>query len=223
MVGASSNTARPSYFVATYLLSSSTDFDVYFVNPREREILGRPVYPSLADLPVTPDLVDVFRRPEDLPEVAQEAIAVGAKVFWAQLGLWSDEAAALAYGAGLDVVMNRCLKIEHARFHGGLHLAGFDTGVISCSTPTVAERRVRPWRSLLLLRHAKSAWPDGVADLERPLARRGERAAELVGRFLAGHGLVPDRVVSSPARRAAETAERVLAASTGLRRRPSRW
>ena len=72
-----------------------------------------------------------------------------------------------------------------------------------------------PGRSLLLLRHAKSAWPDGVADLERPLARRGERAAELVGRFLAAHGLVPDRVISSPARRAAETAERVLAALDG--------
>jgi predicted CoA-binding protein len=131
MVGASSNKARPSYFVATYLLSSSADYDVYFVNPRETEILGRPVYPSLADLPVTPDLVDVFRRTEDLPAVAAEAVDVGARVFWAQLGLWSDEAAALAVAAGLDVVMNRCLKIEHARFHGGLHLAGFDTGVIS--------------------------------------------------------------------------------------------
>jgi predicted CoA-binding protein len=131
MVGASSNPARPSYFVATYLLSSSTNFDVYLVNPREQEILGRPVYPSLGELPVTPDLVDVFRRPEDLPEVAQEAIDVGAKAFWCQLGLWSEGAAALAHDAGLDVVMNRCLKIEHARFHGGLHLAGFDTGVIS--------------------------------------------------------------------------------------------
>lgn len=131
MVGASSNPARPSYFVATYLLSSSADFDVYFVNPREQEILGQPVYPSLADLPVVPDLVDVFRRGEDLPGVAQEAIDVGAKTFWAQLGLSSDEAAEMAQTAGLDVVMNRCLKIEHARFHGGLHLAGFDTGVIS--------------------------------------------------------------------------------------------
>jgi predicted CoA-binding protein len=131
VVGASSNRARPSFFVATYLLSSSTDFDVYFVNPRESEILGQPVYASLADLPVVPDLVDVFRRSEDLPAIAQEAIDVGAKVFWAQLGLWSDEAAALASAAGLDVVMNRCVKIEHARFHGGLHLAGFDTGVIS--------------------------------------------------------------------------------------------
>jgi phosphohistidine phosphatase len=82
----------------------------------------------------------------------------------------------------------------------------------------MAERDPQPdrqSRSLLLLRHAKSAWPDGVPDRERPLARRGERAAELVGRFLAGHGLVPDRIISSPARRAAETAERVLAALDG--------
>jgi len=131
MVGASSNPARPSYFVATYLLSSSSDYEVYFVNPREQEILGQPVYASLAELPVVPDLVDVFRRAEDLPAVAEEAIAVGAKTFWGQLGLMSIEAAELATGAGLDVVMDRCLKIEHARFHGGLHLAGFDTGVLS--------------------------------------------------------------------------------------------
>ena len=131
MVGASSNPARPSYFVATYLLSSSADFDVYFVNPREEEILGQPVHPSLADLPVVPDLVDVFRRREDLPAVAREAIDIGAGVLWCQLGLRNDEAADLAHEAGLDVVLDRCLKIEHARFHGGLHLAGFDTGVIS--------------------------------------------------------------------------------------------
>ena len=131
IVGASSKPSRPSYFVATYLLSSSTDYDVWFVNPVEREILGKPVYASLTDLPVVPDLVDVFRRSEDLPAVALEAIAVGARVFWGQLGLHSDEAARIAHDAGLDVVMDRCLKIEHARFHGGLHLAGFDTGVIS--------------------------------------------------------------------------------------------
>jgi len=131
MVGASSNRARPSYFVATYLLSSSAPFTVWFVNPRETEILGHPVYPSLADLPAAPDLVDVFRRNDDLPAVAQDAVDVGARVFWAQLGLWNDEAARLAHRAGLDVVMNRCLKIEHARFAGGLHLAGFNTGVIS--------------------------------------------------------------------------------------------
>jgi hypothetical protein len=131
MVGASSNPARPSYFVATYLLSSSCDYEVWFVNPRESEILGRKVYPSLRELPAVPDLVDVFRRPADLPEVAREAVAVGARTFWVQLGLWSAPAAEIARAGGLAVVMDRCLKIEHARFAGGLHLAGFDTGVIS--------------------------------------------------------------------------------------------
>ena len=133
VVGASANPARASYFVLTYLLSSSTDYDVYPVNPRAAgaEILGRPVYASLADLPVVPDIVDVFRRSEDLPAAADEAVAAGAPVFWAQLGLWSAEAARRCTDAGLEVVMDRCLKIEHARFGGGLHLAGFDTGVIS--------------------------------------------------------------------------------------------
>ena len=108
---------------------------MWFVNPREQTILGQPVFASLAALPEPPDLVDVFRRREELPAVAAEAAAVGAGVFWAQLGLWSDEAAAIAHRAGLSVVMNRCLKIEHARFAGGLHLAGFDTGVISSRRP----------------------------------------------------------------------------------------
>ncbi len=130
VVGASGDRARASNFVVTYLLSS-VDFDTYLVNPREREILGRAVYPSLEALPVVPDIVDVFRRSEGLPDVAAEAIAAGAAVFWGQLGLWSPEAAKLCVAAGLDVVMNRCLKIEHARFSGGLALAGFDTGVIS--------------------------------------------------------------------------------------------
>jgi predicted CoA-binding protein len=135
IVGASSNPARASHFVATYLLSSSTDFVVWFVNPRETSILGHPVYPKLADLPEAPDLVDAFRRVADLPGVAADAVAVGARTFWAQLGLWSDEAAEIAHRAGLSVVMNRCVKIEHARFAGGLHLAGFDTGVISSKRP----------------------------------------------------------------------------------------
>ena len=130
IVGASANPARASYFVASYLLSSSS-YDVYFVNPRATEILGHPVYPSLADLPVVPDLVDVFRRHDDLPSVLEETVAVGAQTLWLQLGLWHEDVARGAESAGLDVVMNRCLKIEHARFHGGLHLAGFDTGVIS--------------------------------------------------------------------------------------------
>lgn len=130
IVGASDNPSRASYFVATYLLSSSP-FDVYLVNPRASTILGQPVYPSLADLPVVPDLVDAFRRHDDLPTVLDETLAVGAKALWLQLGSWHEDVARRAQAAGLDVVMDRCLKIEHARFHGGLHLAGFDTGVIS--------------------------------------------------------------------------------------------
>ncbi len=131
MVGASPNPSRASNFVATYLLAS-TDYDVYLVNPNADEILGRPVFRSLADLPVVPDLVDVFRRRQDLPTVLDDVLAVGGvRVFWTQFGLFDEAVALRGEAAGLDVVMDRCLKVEHARFHGGLHLAGFDTGVIS--------------------------------------------------------------------------------------------
>lgn len=130
IVGASNNPSRASYFVTTYLLSSSP-YDLYLVNPRETEILGQPVYPSLDALPVVPDLVDVFRRHDDLPGVLDETLAVGAPALWLQLGSWHEEVARRGEAAGLTVVMDRCVKIEHARFHGGLHLAGFDTGVIS--------------------------------------------------------------------------------------------
>jgi uncharacterized protein len=146
MVGASPNPARASNFVATYLLSS-TDYEVWFMNPnaaaKNQTILGRPVYPSLADLPGVPDLVDTFRRSEDLPGVLDEVLALrrgstppapsppGVTTWWLQFGLWDEDLAARAEAAGLTVVMDRCLKVEHARFAGGLHLAGFDTGVIS--------------------------------------------------------------------------------------------
>ena len=130
IVGASNNPSRASYIVGTYLLSSS-DFTVWFVNPRETTVLGHPAYASLADLPAPPDIVDVFRKPSDLPEVLDESIEAGAKTFWLQLGIEDADVAQRAHDAGLNVVMNRCLKIEHARFHGGLHLAGFNTGVIS--------------------------------------------------------------------------------------------
>ena len=130
IVGASDNPARASYFVATYLLSSSP-YEVWFVNPRATTILGRPVHPSLDALPGVPDLVDVFRRHDDLPQVLDETLAVGAGTLWLQLGSRHDDVAQRAVAAGLDLVMDRCLKIEHARFHGGLHLAGFDTGVVS--------------------------------------------------------------------------------------------
>ncbi|GAA3668747.1 CoA-binding protein [Arthrobacter ginkgonis] len=130
IVGASDKPSRASYFVATYLLSS-TRFKVYFVNPVVDTILGQPVYKSLADLPEVPDLVEVFRKHDDLPGVLDEAIAVGSKTIWLQLGSWHEGVAEKGEAAGLNVVMDRCVKIEHARFHGGLHLAGFNTGVIS--------------------------------------------------------------------------------------------
>lgn len=130
IVGASDNPSRASYFVATYLLSSSP-YRVYLVNPRASTILGQPAYPSLAALPEVPDIVDVFRRHDDLPTVLTEAVEVGARTLWLQLGSWHEGVARDAEAAGLSVVMDRCLKIEHARFSGGLRLAGFDTGVIS--------------------------------------------------------------------------------------------
>jgi predicted CoA-binding protein len=130
LVGASANPSRPSYFVATYLLSS-TRYEVNFVNPRLDSLLGQPVYASLKDVPGGLDLVSVFRKHDDLPQVAEEVIDAGARTLWLQLGLWHEPVADRAREAGLDVVMNRCVKIEHARFAGGLHLAGFNTGVIS--------------------------------------------------------------------------------------------
>lgn len=130
IVGASPNPARSSYFVGTYLLQSS-DYRVYFVNPNADTILGQPAYKSLADLPEVPDIVDVFRRGSDIPAVIDEVVAVGAPTIWVQLGIWNQDAAYYGEEKGLTVVMDRCIKIEHARFHGGLHLLGFDTGVIS--------------------------------------------------------------------------------------------
>ncbi|MHA7263099.1 CoA-binding protein [Arthrobacter sp. TMN-37] len=130
IVGASDKPSRASYFVATYLQSSSP-YRLYFVNPVATQILGQPAYASLADLPEVPDVVDVFRKHDDLPSVLQETLEVGAQALWLQLGSWHEEVARTAEQAGLSVVMDRCLKIEHARFHGGLNLAGFNTGVIS--------------------------------------------------------------------------------------------
>ncbi len=129
LVGVSANPLRSSNFVATYLVR--TPYRVYCVNPAYDEVLGVKCYPTLADLPEVPDIVDVFRNRDALPGVTDEAIAIGAPTIWYQLGLRHDEAARTAADAGLDVVQDRCLKIEHARFSGKLHLGGFDTGVIS--------------------------------------------------------------------------------------------
>lgn len=130
IVGASPNAARSSYFVGTYLLQSS-DYRVYFVNPNADTILGHKAYPDLASLPEVPDIVDVFRKASDIPSVIDDVIAVGAKTVWVQLGIWNQDAAYYGEEKGLTVVMDRCLKVEHARFNGGLHLLGFDTGVIT--------------------------------------------------------------------------------------------
>lgn len=112
VIGVSSDPTRASNDVSAYLLDHS-DYDLYFVNPHETEVLGKPAFDSLADLPIVPDMVDVFRRSELLPGVVDEAIAVGAKSVWFQLGLRHDAAAAAAVEAGLDVVQDRCLKIDH--------------------------------------------------------------------------------------------------------------
>ncbi len=135
LVGVSADPIRSSNFVASYLVR--TPFRVYPVNPAYDTILGRKAYPTLYDLPEVPDIVDIFRKPDAIPEVVDQAIAIGAKVVWLQLGLRHDEAARKAISHGLQVVQNRCLKIEHARFSGKLHLAGFNTGIIS-------SRRRRP-------------------------------------------------------------------------------
>jgi uncharacterized protein len=129
MVGLSSNPFRPSHFAAIYLLSEG--YDVIPVNPRETEVLGRKSYPSVAAVPKPVEVVDIFREPAAVPAIVEEAIAVGAKVIWMQLGVIHEEAARRAREAGLEVVMDRCMKIEHARFFGGLTTVGMNTAVIS--------------------------------------------------------------------------------------------
>ncbi|MCU1403863.1 MAG: CoA-binding protein [Glaciihabitans sp.] len=130
IVGASPNSARSSYFVGTYLQQSS-NYRVYFVNPNADTILGEKAYPDLASLPEVPDIVDVFRKASDIPSVIDDVIASGAKTVWVQLGIWNQDAAIYGESKGLTVVMDRCIKVEHARFNGGLNLFGFDTGLIS--------------------------------------------------------------------------------------------
>ena len=129
VVGLSAEWHRPSYFAAKYLQHHG--YRIVPVNPRYADVLGEKSYPSLTDIPHPVDRVDVFRRTEDVLPVAREAIAIGAKCLWQQIGVKNLEAAKLAADAGLDVVMDRCVKIEHARLFGGLHWAGVNTGVVS--------------------------------------------------------------------------------------------
>lgn len=133
VVGLSANWYRPSYFAAKYLQEHG--YRVIPVNPGYDEILGERCYPSLEDVPETIDMVDCFRRAEDIPPLAEQAIRIGAKVLWMQLGIANEAAAERARAAGLEVVQDRCIKIEHARLFGGLNWAGVNTKVISARRP----------------------------------------------------------------------------------------
>ena len=133
MVGASNNPTRPSYFVFSYLRTKGK-LQVVPINPTIAEIDGIKAYPTLAAYAAQngpPDIVDVFRRPADAPAVAREAIAAGAKAIWFQYGVINQEAIDLADAAGLDVVVDRCIKVESARFDGGLAIGGLNSGLIT--------------------------------------------------------------------------------------------
>ena len=129
MVGLSANWFRPSFFAAKYLLDHG--FKVIPVTPTYEEVLGQKCYPSLRDIPEPVDIVDCFRRADQIVPLANDAVAIGAKVLWLQLGVENEEARDIATTAGLEVVMNRCMKIEYARLFGGLNFIGVNTRVIS--------------------------------------------------------------------------------------------
>ncbi|HXC38239.1 MAG TPA: CoA-binding protein [Burkholderiales bacterium] len=133
VVGLSADWFRPSYFAAKYMQQHG--YAVIPVNPRYPEILGERCYKSLRDIPGKVDLVDVFRKTEDVLPIAEDAIAIGAKVLWQQIGVKNMEAVAKAEAAGLECVIDRCVKIEHARLFGGLNWAGVNTKVISAQRP----------------------------------------------------------------------------------------
>lgn len=133
VVGLSADWFRPSYFAAKYMLEHG--YRVIPVNPKYPEILGQRCYKSLRDIPDKVDLVDVFRKAQDVPPIAEDAIAIGARVLWQQLGVRNEAAAERARAAGLDSVMDRCVKIEHGRLFGGLNWVGVNTRVISAKRP----------------------------------------------------------------------------------------
>ena len=133
VVGLSADWFRPSYFAAKYMQEHG--YRIIPVNPKYTEILGETCYPSLKDIPHAVDIVDVFRKPADTPAIAQEAVDIGAKVFWLQLGVINEDAEFIAQNAGLTVVVDRCVKIEHARLFGGLGWFGVNTGVVSSRRP----------------------------------------------------------------------------------------
>jgi len=133
VVGLSASWHRPSYFAAKYMLQHG--YTIVPVNPAYQEVLGQKCYASLRDIPSKVDMVDCFRKTEEIMAIAEAAVAIGAKVLWQQLGVTNEDAARAARNAGLDSVMDRCVKIEHARLFGGLNWAGVNTGVISAKRP----------------------------------------------------------------------------------------
>ena len=133
VVGLSANWYRPSNFAAKYMLDKG--YRVIPVNPAYEEVLGHRCFPTLGAIGEPVDIVDCFRKPADIVPIAREAVAIGAKVLWLQLGIRNEEAARIALEGGLDVVVDRCVKIEHARILGGLNWAGVNTGVISAKRP----------------------------------------------------------------------------------------
>jgi predicted CoA-binding protein len=133
VVGLSANWWRPSFFAAKYMQDHG--YRIIPVNPNYDEILGEKCYDRIEDIPDPVDVVDIFQRPEVTPALAQSAVAIGAGVLWMQIGVVNDESARIAESGGLEVVMNRCVKIEHARLLGGLNLIGVNTGVISSRRP----------------------------------------------------------------------------------------
>jgi predicted CoA-binding protein len=143
MVGASPNTSRPSYFAMKYLKAKG--FHIIPVNPGQagRDILGEKVYASLAELAEPVDIVDIFRNSEAALGITKEAIRMGAKVVWMQLGVRNDEAAKLAEDAGLKVVMNRCPKIEYGRLSGELNWAGVNSRRLSAKRPMLGAKGVQ--------------------------------------------------------------------------------
>jgi predicted CoA-binding protein len=138
VVGLSANELRPSNFVGFYLQRHG--YRVIPVNPRESEILGERSFGSLTEISEPVDVVDVFRAPDAVPAIAEEAVAIRAKTLWLQFGVLSPEGAAIAERGGLDVVMDRCMKIEHARYLGRMHWLGFNTGRISARRTTATPR-----------------------------------------------------------------------------------
>lgn len=138
IVGLSADWSRPSNFAGKYLLEHS--FDVVPVNPKYDQILGQKCYPDLTEISPQVDIVDLFQRVERIPAFVDQAIEIGAKVVWMQLGIIHQEAAQKARDAGLEVVMDRCMKIEYARLFGGLNTIGVNTGIISAQRPRIFNR-----------------------------------------------------------------------------------